>query len=136
MSAQRVIVAQHMRCFFKTSYSPAFFSINYSNSIPQGQMFSLFFPYIVSHTRLFDLSVTYCLSTFLLAYFYWAACLAFIYFTITAWDGVHTIFDHVTFSWVLNLTEIFSNSRATREYCLLIKWTTYLSNLLWGVLVV
>ena len=54
-SAKKVTVDQHKCCFFKTSYSAVFFSVNYFNFILQGQMVPFFFPYMASHTHLFNL---------------------------------------------------------------------------------
>ena len=48
-----------------------------------------------SHGRLFDFTSTYCLSIFLKPNFYWAACLAFVYFTTTAWNGIYAILCYV-----------------------------------------
>ena len=61
-SAQQFPLAQHMHCFFKTSYSPVFFHIYYFNFIPLEQMVLPFFPYMASYTRLFDFTSTYLLD--------------------------------------------------------------------------
>ena len=89
-STQQVTVAQHMCWFFKTSNSPMFFSINHFNFIPWGQMVSFFFPFMVCYIRLFNFP-SYCyFSMFFYPHFQCAACLAFVYFTTTVRDGVHT----------------------------------------------
>ena len=79
-----------MRWFLKVSDPPMFSPINYFNFIPQGQMVSLFLPYMVRYTRLFNLTSYYCLPMFFLPYFQWATCLTFVYFTTTARDGVNS----------------------------------------------
>ena len=54
------------------------------------------------------------------------ACLAFVYFTITVRDGVHTVHGHVKFCYELDPEEIPPESWATCEYCPDVIWTTYL----------
>ena len=63
-STKQVIVAQHICWYLKTSNPSMFCSINYFNFIPSGQMVSLFLPYMVCHTRLFNLTSYYRLPMF------------------------------------------------------------------------
>ena len=55
-----------MRCFFKAYYSPMFFSIYYFYFILSAQIVSFFFIYILCHTRLFDFTLTFYFTMFLL----------------------------------------------------------------------
>ena len=63
-STRQVIAAQHMCWFLKASNPTMFSPINYFNFIPQVQMVSLFLPFMVCHTRLFNLTSYYCLPMF------------------------------------------------------------------------
>ena len=63
-ATHQVIVARHMCWFLKASNPPMSSPIIYFNFIPLGQMVSLFLPYMVRHTRLFNLTSYYCLPMF------------------------------------------------------------------------
>ena len=63
-SIQLIIAAHHICRFLNESNRPKFSSINYFNFIPLEQMVSLLLPYMVRHTRLFNLTSYYCLTMF------------------------------------------------------------------------
>ena len=109
-------------CFLKTSYPPVFFSVNYFSLIPQGQMVSVFFPYMISHTKFLHLP------------FQWAlllagsmSCLCIFYHNCMVWSR-HNAWSCCILSGGLDSAKKFLKSRATHEYCPDVIWTVYLSN--------
>ena len=92
---------------------PMFFLVNYSNLIPQGWMFFLFFSTFSRHTA-----------------FRYSSSLTFSerhVSIVTALDGVYTILGHIVYCWGLDTAEIFSKCRAAGEYCPIVIWTVYFS---------
>ena len=80
---KKVTVAQHMHCFFKTSYSPMFFPIYYFHPIRvDGFPFPSIYgqPYLTFRFHLEILLFNVHLALLLMY------GLAFVYFTTTAWD--------------------------------------------------
>ena len=81
-------------------------------------MVSFFFLYMMNHTQLINLTLTYCLSVFPLAVLLmgWAS-LTFVYSMTTAWDRVHAILGYVVFCLGLDSAVIFLKIHAAGEYC-------------------
>ena len=55
-------------------------------------MISLFLPYMVHHTRLFNFTSYHCFSMFFKSYFHWREGLAFVYFPTITRDRIYTQF--------------------------------------------